>query len=64
MAEKNEQSGLNPLARMKTMLRELNGRPHLPLNIKNRKLLRSNIREIYFFGRKCTKEEINRLKWR
>lgn len=64
MSEKNEYSGLNPLIRMKAWLRELNGRPHLPLNNKNYKLLRSNIREIYFFGRKCTKEEINRLKWK
>ena len=64
MVEKNEQSGLNPLARMKSMLRELNGRPHLPPNTKNRKLIRANIREIYFFGRKSTKEEILRLKWR
>lgn len=52
------------LARAVAYLRELNGRPHLPLNTKNRKLLRSDIREIYFFRRKCSKEDILRLKWK
>lgn len=60
----NEQFQLNPMARMKARLRELNGRPHLPLNPQNRKLIRSDIREIYYFGTKSNKEEITRLKWR
>jgi len=29
-----------------------------------RKLIRGDIREIYFFGRKCSKDDILRLKWR
>lgn len=64
MSENNEHSGLDPLARMIAMLRKLNGRPHSPLDPKNRKLIRADIRQMYFFGRNPDREEIARLKWR
>ena len=59
----NEQSRITPLVRMMASQRELNGRPHLPLNPQNRKLIRPNIKDIYFFGRFCTREELSRYVW-
>ena len=39
-------------------------RPNPPINRKNNRPLRADIKEIYFFGRKCTKSDIQRFKWR
>lgn len=64
MSEKNKQSGIDPLVRMIAMLRKLDGRPHLSINLENRKLIRADIRQMYFFGRNPDREEIARLKWR
>lgn len=52
------------LARMRAGLQELNGRPHSPINLENCKLIRMNIKDIYFFGRFCTREELSRYVWR
>ena len=52
------------LARREAKLRGLNGRPHSPLDPKNRKLIRMGIKDIYFFGRFCTREELSRYVWR
>jgi len=44
-------------------LRELQGRPHLPIDLRNCKWVYEDIGQIYFFGLRVNRDEILRWKW-
>ena len=54
------------LARRKEILQNKGNshRSDVARQAKLRKLIRANINDIYFFGRKCSREEIGRYVWR